>query len=135
MPNKRVKFAGCARPTSKSEALLLAAYARRYAGKSEMKQSMSAQWWSEHSAVSSRAVAGPAVRRVGGWIHRVVIARRLGSLVGHRFCSPRGGSREAEARLRSALRQRVAVGGSSSSCSSLWSVSWSAPSGGGCGCA
>ncbi|MBB6092358.1 hypothetical protein HNQ60_001204 [Povalibacter uvarum] len=30
MANNRVKFAGCARPTSKSEALLLAAYAKRY---------------------------------------------------------------------------------------------------------
>ncbi len=105
----------------------------RYAGKSEMKQSMSAQWLFERSVMSSRAVAGPAVRRVGGWINEVVIAQRLGSLVFHRFCSPRGGSREAVARLRSALRQRVAVGSASSSCSSLWSVSWSVPSGGGCG--
>ena len=110
-----------------------AAQAQRYAGKSEMKQSMSAQWLSERSAVSSRAVAGPAVRRVCGRINEVVIARRLGSLVFHRFCSPRGGSREAEARLRSALRQRVAVGSASSSCSSLWSASWSVASAGGCG--
>lgn len=29
MHNKRIKFAHCVRPTSKSEALLLAAYARR----------------------------------------------------------------------------------------------------------
>ena len=127
MHNKRVKYVPYGHPTRKVLRTLLAAYAQRYAGKAEMKQSMSAQWLSERSAVSSRAVAGPAVRRVGGRINEVVIAQRLGSLVFHRFCSPRGGSREAVARLRSALRQRVAVGGSSSSCSSLRSASWSVP--------
>ena len=133
MHNKRVKSLPFGHPTRKVLRTLLSAYARRYAGKSEMKQSMSAQWLSERSVVSSRAVAGPAVRRAGGWIHRVVIARRLGSLVFHRFCPSQWGSREAAARLRLALRQRVAVGSSSSSCGSLWSVFWSGPSGSRCG--
>ena len=103
-----------------------------YAGRSEMKQSMSAQWLSESSALSSRAVAGPAVRRVGGRINQAVIAQQPGSLMSHRFCPFQWGSREAAARLRLALRQRVAVGSSSSSCGSLWSVFWSGPSGSGC---